>query len=55
MDFDLYYKNKKVSAGQLKTDTDARLKEEKGVYFREKLMEQLPEKAVEYIRRLEEI
>ncbi len=54
VDFDLYYKNKKVSAGQLKTDTDARLKEEKGVYFREKLMEQLPEKAVEYIRRLEE-
>jgi hypothetical protein len=53
VDFDLYYKNKKVSSSQLKTDTDAYLKEEKGVYFRRKLMEQLSLKSVEYIRRLE--
>lgn len=55
VDFDLYYKNKKVSAAQLKTDTDARLKEEKGVYFRKKLMEQLPPKSIEYIRDLERV
>ena len=52
-DFDLYYKNKKVSAAQLKTDTDARLKKEKGLYFRRKLMQQLPTTSVEYLRELE--
>lgn len=53
VDFDLYYNNKKVSAAQLKTDTNARLKEEKGLYFRRKLMEELPAKSVEYLRTLE--
>lgn len=53
VDFDLYYKNKKVSVAQLKTDNDARLKEEKGVYFRNKLMEQLPPKSVDFLKKLE--
>ncbi len=53
VDFDLYYKNKKVSAAQLKTDDDSRLKEQKGVFFRKKLMEQLPPRSVEYLKRLE--
>ena len=54
VDFDLYYKNKKVSAAQLKTDNDARLKEEKGVYFRKKLWEQLSPNSIEYLKKLEQ-
>lgn len=53
VDFDLYYKNKKVSAAQLKTDTHARLKSEKGVYFRKKLIQQLSPESLEYINHLE--
>lgn len=49
VDFDLYYKNKKISASQIKAENQLLNKSEKGLYFREKLLKSLPKKSIEYL------